>query len=126
VPRRAVAVAIAVLLVVAGAAGCSSGKPSYGSGTRAMFLQSCDPDKAGGDRDAVCRCAYDEITQHYSYDSFSSVDDAMKADPGRKLPDDIMQIIATCAINVGLTGNPGGSTSSSGSSSSSSSSSRSG
>jgi len=118
VPRRAVAVAIAALLLVAGVAGCSSGKPGYGSATQGMWLRGCDPTNEGGTRDAVCRCAYDEITKQYPYESYASVDAAMKADPDKKLPDDIMQIIATCAINVELNGK-GGSSSSSASSSSS-------
>jgi hypothetical protein len=112
--RRACAFVLFAALVALAIGGCSNAKADYGSSTLGMFMQSCDPERAGGQRDAVCRCAYERIKEQYTYDEYSSLDAEQRKDPNRKLPDEVLRIVAACAVTVDLGGRvPGQSSSSS-------------
>jgi hypothetical protein len=125
--RRTSAIVLLAALVAFGTVGCGKAKADYSTSTLGMFMQSCDPEHAGGNREAVCRCAYERIKEQYTYDEYSSLDAEQRKDPNRKLPDEVLRIVAGCAVNVDLGGLlPGQSSSSSSSGSDSSSSSASG
>ena len=124
-PRRAVAAATAalVVLLVLVTGGCSSGKAGYGGATQQVFLAGCNPQR-DATRDAVCRCAYDEVTKQIAYSDYESINSDLQADPSRRLPDNVMQIIGSCAARIDFGARiPPSATSSSSSSSSSSTSS---
>jgi hypothetical protein len=105
-------------LATLGVGGCSNAKADYSSSTLGMFMQSCDPERAGGQREAVCRCAYESIKEQYTYDEYSSLDAEQRKDPNRKLPDEVLRLVASCAVRVDLGGRVPGQSSSSSSSSS--------
>ena len=113
------ATSIAIALIVGG---CSSGKAGYGNATEGVFLAGCSP-QHDPTRDDVCRCAYDEVTKQIPYSDYESINSDLQADPKRKLPDNVMQIVGDCAarIDFGARVPSGGSSSSSSTSSSSSS-----
>jgi hypothetical protein len=122
--RRLLGTAVVAGVLVL-AAGCGDAKAGYGNATRTVFMKSCDPANEGGNRAMICRCAYDQIEQRYSYEEYSSIDAALQTDP-EKVPSDINAIIGGCAFSVELGGKaPGSSSSGSSSSSSTSESSRS-
>ena len=117
--RRTCAFVLFAAVVAVGTVGCSNAEADYGSATLGMFMQSCDPAHAGGQREAVCRCAYEKIKDRYPYEGYASLDAEQRKDPNRKLPDEVLQIVAACAVTVDLGGRVPGQSSSSSSSSSS-------
>ena len=109
--RRLIVVLVALGLAVTGV-GCSKGTTGYSKANEGVFIASCNPGKDAA-LDAVCRCAYAEVQQRYTYEQFVDLDKKLQADE-KDLPDELVAIIAGCAA-------PGASSSSGGSSGSSSS-----
>jgi uncharacterized membrane protein YgcG len=120
--RRTAMFALLAALVSFGMLGCANAKADYGGATLGMFMQSCDPEQAGGKREAVCRCAYERIREKYTYAEYAKLDAEQRKDPNRKLPDEVLRLVAACAVTVDLGGSVPGQSSSSSSGSSSSSS----
>lgn len=117
--RRASGLFFFAAVIAFGMVGCGKTDADYGSATLGMFMQSCDPAHAGGQREAVCRCAYERIKEQYPYEEYASLDAEQRKDPNRKLPDEVLRIVAACAVTVDLGGRVPGQSSSSSSSSSS-------
>lgn len=90
--RRVIVVLVALGLAVAG---CSKGTPKYSKANEGVFLASCNPDKDPA-LDSVCRCAYDEVQQRYTYEQFVDLDKQLQADE-KDVPKELVDIIAGCA-----------------------------
>jgi hypothetical protein len=118
---RRSAVALAVLVLVAGFGGCTGGRAGYGKATQGTFLTACNPDRDGA-RDVVCRCAYDEVTKRYSYDEYVGLNKDLEADRNA-IPNEIVALVAACAVPPTTSTSTTASSSSSSESSSSASSS---
>lgn len=90
-----------VALVAALVSGCGEGPPAaYTDETRSNVLAPChaetDPAMVGD----VCACTYRSIRTGVPFDRFRQIDQQLREDPTAPLPDDLVELLADCVIEV--------------------------
>lgn len=88
---------LALLLVTAVGAACSSSSHGYGNATEVAFMETCTHREA--QPEAICKCMYDEIAAQISFDRYVELDKEMQKDD-RVVPDELTAIAADCAARV--------------------------
>lgn len=102
-PPRSRSLAVASALVLGAAAtGCGDDAPAqYSDETRADVLAGCvselDPAIVGD----VCACTYRLIRIELPYERFRAVDRQLRLEPASTLPDDVLELLGRCVIEVG-------------------------
>ena len=90
----------AVLLVAL--AGCGSDAPSdYSDETRANLLAACSDETDRPIVGDVCTCTYRSIRTRVPYDRLEEIDQRLRGDAGAPLPDEVVDALADCIIEVG-------------------------
>jgi hypothetical protein len=93
---------VPVVVLLAVLAGCGSEAPAeYSDETRANVLASCADDTDGALTGDVCACAYRSIRTRLPYERFAEIDQDLRARPGSPLPDDVLELVAGCIVEVG-------------------------
>jgi hypothetical protein len=96
-PPRPLAVVAA--LVAALVAGCGDpGTDGYSRATEAVFLESCTAGLGPGGQ-AVCRCAYDELTRTVPFAEYRRIDRQLRDDP-ETVPSRISALVTGCTEEV--------------------------
>lgn len=91
---------LAVLLAVTVA--CGEDEPTqYSGNTRTNLMVTCE---AEGDLPMVgdvCACTYRSIRTRLPFARFRQVDQELRNDPEAPLPDDVLELLAECVVEVG-------------------------
>lgn len=94
----AMTAAVASLL----ASGCAEDEPhEFTDDTRSGFLAACtDPLDDSLLTSSICQCVFDQTQTQLSFERFEQIDELLVLDPETELPDELVDIIATCVIEV--------------------------
>lgn len=102
-PLRSWSLAVASVLVLGPAvAACGGDTPAeYSDETRTDVLAGCaselDPAIVGD----VCACTYRLMRIELAYERFRAVDRQLRLEPSSALPDDVLELLGRCVIEVG-------------------------
>jgi hypothetical protein len=97
--RPVLALVLVGLALVGGA--CSEDEPQgFTDDSRNGFLAACTrPLEDSRLTGAICQCVFDETQAQLSFERFREIDETLLADPEAELPDDVLDIVATCVID---------------------------
>ena len=82
---------------------CSVDEPTeYSDENREAFLAACtDTDTDGLYQQRVCQCAYDEAEATIPFERFREIEAELVDAEEPVLPDDLLDLLATCIIEEG-------------------------
>ncbi len=88
----------AVLLV-----SCGQETPTeYSSENQEAFMAACvDAEVDGIFQQRVCRCVYDEAVETIPFERFLEINEALEEAEAAALPEDLLDVVAGCAIEEG-------------------------
>jgi hypothetical protein len=91
-------------LVLVGLLAVGCGRPApqdYTDQTRAELMAACqaehDPPLVGD----ICACVYRSLQVEVAYERFQEIDRELRLEPHAPLPDDVVDLLAECIIEVG-------------------------
>ena len=91
----------AVLLAVALTSCGSEGPGDYSDETRSNVLAACVGDTDRPIVGDVCTCAYRAIRTTLPYERFDEIDRHLRERSDAPLPDEVLELIADCIVEVG-------------------------
>jgi hypothetical protein len=81
---------------------CGSDAASdYSDETRANLLTACTDAEDEAIVGDVCTCAYRAMRTRLPYERFAEIDRRLRDDPAAPLPEEVLDAVARCIVEVG-------------------------